>query len=68
MGFGLKGSAALLVALATVAILLIFFPAYRVFFLISLLIGIVIAGGLTWWHRSHPIEDKDVENKKPLGL
>jgi hypothetical protein len=68
MGFGIKGSAALSVAVVTVAILLVFFPAYRLFFLISLLIGIVIAGGLTWWHRSHPIEDKDVENKKPLGL
>ena len=68
MGFGIKGSAALIVALATVAILLIALPAYRLFFLVSLLIGIVIAGGLTWWHRSHPIEDKDVENKRPLGL
>jgi len=68
MGFGIKGSAALIVALATVVILLIALPAYRLFFLISLLIGIVIAGGLTLWHRSHPIEDKDVENKRPLGL
>ena len=68
MRFGIKGSAALIVALAVVAILLIGLPAYRWFFLISLLIGIVIAGGLTWWHRSHPIEDKDVENKRPLGL
>jgi hypothetical protein len=68
MGFGIKGSAALIVAVALVATLLIALPAYRWFFLISLLIGIVIAGGLTWWHRSHPIKDKDVENKRPLGL
>ncbi len=68
MGFGIKGSAALLVTVVMVVVLLVAFPAYRWFFLISLLIGIVIAGGLTWWHRSHPIEDKDVENKRPLGL
>ena len=68
MGFGIKGSAALIVAVAVVAILLITLPAYRWFFLISLLIGIVIAGGLTLWHRLHPIKDQDVENKRPLGL
>lgn len=68
MGFGIKGSAALLVAVGLVVFLLIALPAYRLFFLISLLIGIVIAAGLTWWNRSHPIKDKDVENKHPLGL
>ena len=68
MGFGIKGSSALIVAIAVVAILLIALPAYRWFFLISLLIGIVIAGGLTLWHRLHPIKDPDVENKRPLGL
>ncbi|HUM04694.1 MAG TPA: hypothetical protein VLT90_04480 [Terriglobales bacterium] len=68
MGFGIKGSAALIVAVAMVAALLIALPAYRLFFLFSLLIGIVIAGGLTLWHRAHPIKDKDVENKRPLGL
>ena len=68
MGFGIKGSAALIVAVAMVVVLLIALPAYRVFFLFSLLIGVVIAGGLTWWHRAHPIKDKDVENKRPLGL
>jgi len=55
-------------AIAVVAILLITLPAYRWFFLISVLIGVVIAGGLTLWHRYRPIEDKDVENKRPLGL
>lgn len=66
--FGLKGSAALIVALAIIAILLIALPAYRWFFLISVLIGIVIAGGLALWHKLHPIKDEDVENKRPLGL
>jgi len=68
MGFGIKGQAALIVALVVVAVLLIGLPAYRWFFLISMLIGIVIAGGLTLWHRLHPIKDEDVENKRPLGL
>jgi MFS family permease len=64
----LKGSAGLLVAAGVVAILLIMLPAYRWFFLISVLIGLVIAGGLTLWHRLHPIEEQDVESKRPLGL
>lgn len=68
MGFGIKGSAALIVTILMVVVLLVALPAYRLFFLISLLIGIVIAGGLTWRNRSHPIRDKDVENKRPLGL
>ena len=45
-GFSLRGSAGLIVAIAVVATLLIALPAYRWFFLISVLIGLVIAGGL----------------------
>lgn len=67
LGF-LKGSVSLVIALAVVAILLIAFPAYRWFFLISVLIGLVIWGGLTLWHRLHPLKEEDIENKKPLGL
>jgi MFS family permease len=68
LSLGLQGSAALFVALAVVAVLLIALPAYRWFFLISVLIGLVIAGGLTLWHRLRPIKGEDVENKRPLGL
>jgi hypothetical protein len=64
----LKGTTALLIAAAVVVLLLVEFPAYRLFFGISVLIGLVIAGGLTWWYRTHPIRDVEVENKKPLGL
>ena len=67
-GFSLKGSAGLIIAVAVVAILLIALPAYRWFFLISLLIGLVIAGGLTLWHKLHPIKEQDVHPKRPLGL
>jgi len=42
-GFSVKGSAGLIVAVAVVAVLLIMLPAYRWFFLISVLIGLVIA-------------------------
>jgi hypothetical protein len=43
-------------------------PAYRWFFLISVLIGLVIAGGLTLWYKLHPIKEQDVHPKRPLGL
>jgi MFS family permease len=66
--FNLTGSASLIVAVAVVAILLIALPAYRWFFLISVLIGLVIAGGLTLWHKLNPIKEHEVENKRPLGL
>jgi hypothetical protein len=68
LSFGLQGSAALFVAAAVVAILLIALPGYRLFFLVSVLIGLVIAGGLALWHRTHPIKEVDVQNKRPLGL
>jgi uncharacterized RDD family membrane protein YckC len=67
-GFTLKGSAGLIVAVVVVAILLIALPAYRWFFLISVLIGLVIAGGLTLWYKLHPIKEQDVHPKRPLGL
>jgi len=66
--FSAKGSTALFVAIAVVAILLIALPAYRLFFLISVLIGLVIAGGLALWHKLHPLKEEDIENKRPLGL
>ena len=68
MGIRLKGTAGLVIAVAVVALLLIEFPAYRRFFGISVLIGLVIAGGLRLWYRLHPIKDLEVENKRPLGL
>ena len=63
-----KGSTGLVVAIAVVVILLVALPAYRLFFLISVLIGIVIAGGLTLWYKLHPLKEEDIENKRPLGL
>jgi len=65
----LKGTAGLLIAVAVVVILLIAYPAYRWFFLISLGIGLGVAAILFFWHRLRPIREEDVvENKRPLGL
>ena len=64
----LGGATGLIVAVATVAIVLISFPAYRWFFLISLGIGLVVATILFLWHKLRPIREEDVENKHPLGL
>jgi len=59
----------LLIAVAVVGILLIAYPAYRWFFLISLGIGLGVAALLYFWHRLRPIREEDVvENKRPLGL
>jgi len=68
LSLGLRGSTALLTAIAVVVILLVTLPAYRLFFGISVLIGLIIAAALTLWHRLHPIEEVEVENKRPLGL
>ena len=63
-----SGITGLIVAVAVVAILLIAFPAYRWFFLISLGIGLIVAGILFLWHKFRPIREEDVHNKRPLGL
>jgi uncharacterized membrane protein YqjE len=62
------GATGLIVAVAVVVIVLIAFPAYRWFFLISVGIGLVVAGILFLWHKLRPIKDEDIENKHPLGL
>jgi len=68
IGLSLKGSAGLVIAVAVVVILLVALPAYRWFFLISVLIGLGVAAILFLWHRYKPIKEADVENKRPLGL
>jgi hypothetical protein len=63
-----KGTAGLVIAVAVVAAVAIAFPAYRWFFLISVGIGVVIAGLLFLWHRLRPLKEEDVDHKHPLGL
>jgi hypothetical protein len=65
---GMRGTTSLLVAAAVVAAVLVFFPAYRVFFGISLLIGIAVAGILYLRNRLFPVKEEQIETKRPLGL
>ncbi|HEY7616619.1 MAG TPA: hypothetical protein VH744_07445 [Terriglobales bacterium] len=64
----LKGAGGLIIAVAVVVILLVMLPAYRLFFLISLGIGVVVAVVLFLWHKLRPVREQDVEKKRPLGL
>ena len=65
----LKGTAGLLIAVSVVVILLVAYPAYRWFFLISVGIGLTVAAILFFWHKLHPIREEDVvDHKRPLGL
>jgi hypothetical protein len=68
MAIPVRGTVALLVAAIIVLVTLIFLPAYRIFFAISICIGVAIAGGIHLWHKLHPIGEEDIENKRPLGL
>ena len=63
-----KGRFALIVAIGTVVALLIFLPAYRIFFAISLGIGIVVATILYFWHKLRPVRPEDIDDKRPLNL
>lgn len=66
----LKGPASLIIAVALVTLLLLFLPAYRWFFLISVGIGLVLAGGIYIWNKLNPITEvkEEENNKRPLGL
>jgi len=63
-----KGTAGLVVAIATVVALLVWLPAYRIFFAISLGIAIIVAAILYFWHKLRPVRPEDVEDKRPLKL
>jgi hypothetical protein len=68
MSIHVKGTTGLVFAAIIMIAVLIGFPAYRVFLAISLGIGIVVALVLQIRNRYRPIDDKDVNNKRPLGL
>ena len=68
MTIRIRGAAALIVAAIIVAVTAIWLPAYRWFLLISVGIGLAVAGGLYLWHKLRPVKEDDVENKHPLGL
>ena len=64
----MKGSAALIVAVGTVAVLLVMLPAYRIFFAISLAIAAIVTVILRLWHKLRPVRLDDAEDKHPLKL
>ena len=63
-----RGTAALATAVVILAVTLIWLPAYRWFFAISVGFGLIVAAALYLWHRFRPVREDDVENKRPLGL
>lgn len=68
MKIHVRGTAALITAALVVAITLIWLPAYRIFFAISIGIGILVAGVLFLWRKFRPVREDDVSKKNPLGL
>lgn len=68
MRIPVRGTAALITAALVVASTLIWLPAYRIFFAISVGVGVLVAGGLFLWHKFRPVRQEDVNNKRPLGL
>ena len=64
----LRGGVSPIIAAGLVFILLIWLPAYRWFFLISLAIGVTVASILYFWNKYRPVKEEDIENKRPLGL
>jgi hypothetical protein len=68
MSISVKGTTGLIIAAAIIVAVLIAFPAYRVFFAISVGIGVIVAGILYLRNKYRPLTDKDVDNKRPLGL
>jgi hypothetical protein len=68
MSIHVKGTTGLVIAAVIMTAVLIAFPAYRVFLAISLGIGIVVAVILHLRNKYQPIDDKDVDTKRPLGL
>ena len=68
MSIHVKGTTGLIIAAVIVAGVLIAWPEYRVFFAISVGIGVVVALLLYLRNKYRPVSDKDIENKRPLGL
>lgn len=62
-----KGTLFAVIALVFVLLMIIFFPAARIFLAISVVIGIVVAVILHFVNR-RPVKLPDEENKRPLGL
>ena len=62
-----RGATGLIVGAIAVAVILIMLPAARWFFLVSVAVGVIVAGGLHLWHKYRPLKEEDVD-KRPLKL
>lgn len=62
-----RGVVGLVVIALAIAVIVIMLPAARWFFLISVAVGILVAGGLHLWHKYRPLKEEDVD-KRPLKL
>ena len=62
-----RGVAGLIVVAIAVAVIVIMLPAARWFFVISVAVGVIVAGGLHLWHKYRPVKEGDVD-KRPLKL
>jgi cytosine/uracil/thiamine/allantoin permease len=62
-----RGVVGLIVVAIAVGVIVIMLPAARWFFLISVAVGLIVAGGLHLWHKFRPLKDEDVD-KRPLKL
>jgi hypothetical protein len=63
-----KGKVSLVIAICLVAAVLIFFPAYRLFFAVSVGLGLVFAAILYLRNKYSPVKEPEIDNKRPLGL
>ena len=69
LGSLFPGRSGLFAAILVVAVLLIGLPAYRLFFAVSVLLGLGIAGILHLWHKYKPVKEANGhDDKHPLGL
>ncbi len=59
---GRKGTTGVVIVMAAVIVLGIMVPAFRLFLLVSIPLGAVIAAGLYWWHKKRPIKEPKDES------
>lgn len=62
-----RSAVGLIVIAIAIAVIVIMLPAARWFFVISVAVGLLVAGGLRLWHKYRPLKDEDVD-KRPLKL
>ena len=62
-----RSAVGLIVIAIAIAVIVIMLPAARWFFVISVAVGLLVAGGLHLWHKYRPLKEEDVD-RRPLKL